>query len=159
MLKNHSTVLYPFWSNASEYKETSENFDTIALQSTELHDALMEQWDNSVAIENVKLTSEQRYLCKAMGTKLPFLPFATEEENKLFAECALTNDFPLGDEEKAAVEWCKFVTGVTISPKLLVHIRLHKTKFERNRLVKDCIFRAREGQKLLDEFNAALELD
>ena len=68
------------------------------------------------------------------------------------------NDFPLVDKEKSAVEWCKYVDGVRILPKLPVHIRLHKTKFELNQLVKEYIFRTREGQ-VFDELNTALKLD
>jgi len=90
-----------------------------------------------------------------MGTKLPFLPFATEEENKLFAECVLRSDFPtMNDEDEAAVSWCKFVDGVTIFPKLPVHIRVHRDSFERNQRVKDCVRKARKGKELLNELLA-----
>ena len=33
---NHGKLLYPEWSNASDYVETAESFDTVALHSTEL---------------------------------------------------------------------------------------------------------------------------
>lgn len=59
--------------------------------------------------------SDQNHLCKSMGTKLPFLPFATKEENSLFANLALRNDFPsMSNEDSAAVEWCKYVDGVSV---------------------------------------------
>ena len=82
MLKNHNRVLYENWSNASDFKETSESFDTVAIHDAALHEALVEQWETNVVKEEVKLTSDQKYLCKCMGTTLPFLPFATEEEDK-----------------------------------------------------------------------------
>ena len=86
------------------------------------------------------LTPHQKHLCAAMGTLLPFLPFATVDENKQFAECVLSNDFPpMSNEEMAAIEWCKYVDGVKIFPKLQVHIRLHREVFERNRRVKECV--------------------
>ena len=90
---------------------------------------------------------------------MPFLPFANEEENRSFAECVLRNDFPIDDEEKAAVAWCKFVDGVKIFPKLPVHIRIHKEAFERNQRVKSCVDNAREGTEILDELNSVLKPD
>ena len=93
-----------------------------------------------------------------MGTDLPLLPFAAEEENKLFAECVLRNDFPpMDDDEQAAIAWCQFVDGVNIFPKLPVHIRLHRESFERNQRVKNCMMKARAGQDLLNELNEALQ--
>jgi alpha-ketoglutarate-dependent taurine dioxygenase len=38
--RNHRFLLYPDWSNASDYKETAESFGTVALHSAELHAAL-----------------------------------------------------------------------------------------------------------------------
>ena len=62
-----------------------------------------------------------------------FQQFATVDENKTFAKCVLSNDFPpMLNKEMAAIEWCKFVDGVKIFPKLPVHIRLHREVFERN---------------------------
>ena len=89
MLENRGRVLYPNWSNASEYKETDESFDTVAIHRSELHTALKNKWENRINKRAVKLTSDQRYMCKSMGTDLPFLPFATEEEYKMFADCVL----------------------------------------------------------------------
>jgi hypothetical protein len=92
-----------------------------------------------------------------MGTDLPFLPFATEEEYKQFADCALRNDFPMENADAAAIAWCKLVDGVKIFPKLPVHIRIHKESFERNQRVKACVERAKSGQEKLDELNNALK--
>ena len=80
-------MLYPNWSNASEY-------NTVAIHSLELDVALKKEWDNRINQQAVKLTSDQRYLCLRMGIPLPFLPFTTEEdESKVFAECALRWSF------------------------------------------------------------------
>ena len=80
VMKNHGSVLYQHWSNASEYKETSESFDTIALQRSDLHEALLQHCENSIEKESIRLTSDQKHLCTKMGTKLPFLPFTSKEE-------------------------------------------------------------------------------
>ncbi len=60
------------------------------------------------------------------------------------------------NEEMAAIKWFKFVDGVKIFPKLPVHIRLHREVFERNRRVKECVRRAKQGQDLLNELNNTL---
>ena len=69
--RNHDVLLYPDWSNASDYKETAESFGTVALHSRELHEALgeVEIADDVTA----NFTSEMKYLCRAMGIKVPFL--------------------------------------------------------------------------------------
>ena len=155
VMQNRDTQLFPNWSNASDYKTTDESFDTIALHSQELHDALMDQWDTNIIQSDVKLTFDQKYICKAMGVKLPFLPFATEEEKKQFAQCVLDPSFPARDDA-AAVSWCKFVDGVNIHPKLPVHIRNYREQFERNERVRQSAENARAGNEKLSELNAAL---
>ncbi len=90
---------------------------------------------------------------------MPFLPFATVDENKQFAECVLSNDFPpMLNEEMASIKWCKYVDGVKIFPKLPVHIRLHCEVFERNRHVKECVRQAKQGQDLLNELNKTITI-
>ena len=144
------------WSNASEFKETAESFDTVAIYNIGLHESLKEEWDNRIDKTAVKLTFDQNHMCKSMNIDLPFLPFSTKEENIAFAECALRNDFPMDDPEAAAIEWCKLVDGVNIFPKLPVHIRIHKESFQRNQRVKDCVEMARSGRPKLTELNNAL---
>jgi hypothetical protein len=156
ILRNRGRVLYPNWSNSSDYKETDESFDTVAIHSLELDEALKHEWEHRINKEAVKLTSDQKYMCKSMGIPLPFLPFSSKEENILFAELALNNDFPMDNADEAAVVWCKYVDGVNIFPKLPVHIRTHKESFERNQRVKDCVERARSGQEKLDELNVSV---
>ncbi len=152
-------MCYQEWSNASNYKETAESFDSVAIQNASLHRALMEQWEDSINKNIVRLTPDQKHLCAAMGPPLPFLPFATVDENKQFAECVLSNDFPpMLNEEMASIEWCKYVDGVKIFPKLPVHIRLHREVFERNRRVKECVRQAKQGQNLLNELNKTITI-
>ena len=157
VLDNRNRVLYPSWSNASEYRETSESFGTVAVHNSELDAALKEVWNTQIDQTVVKLTSDQKHMCVQMGTDLPFLPFTTVEENELFADCALRNDFPIDNDNDAAIAWCKFVDGVNIFPKLPVHIRLHRESFERNQRVRACVERAKSGQDKLDELNNALK--
>ena len=156
VLENRGVILYPNWSNASEFKETSESFDIVAIHNMALHEALMHEWDNRIDRTVIKLTSDQQYMSDSMGIPLPFLPFSTKEENIAFATCALRADFPMDDPEAAAIEWCKLVDGVDIFPKLPVHIRIHRESFQRNQRIKNCIEFARSGQEKLNELNDAL---
>jgi hypothetical protein len=84
--ENHGIQLYPQWTNASDYIDTDESFDTIALQSASLHSKLEQK---SKELGPVKLTREQQYICQAMGTSLPFLPFVTDQESKAYAKFVL----------------------------------------------------------------------
>jgi len=90
-----------------------------------------------------------------MGIDLPFLPFDTREERKKFAQCILSPDFPKSDDA-AAIAWCKFVDDVNIFPKLPVHIRTYREKFQRNERVRQSVENAREGNEKLAELNNAL---
>ena len=154
--KNHRVQLYPGWTNASDYKDTLESFDTVALHCQVLEDALEARWrliDKSI----VKLTRDQQYGADSMGVKLPFLPFITEEENIQFAECALDDTFPFQNDLEAAIAWCKYVDGVNIFPKLPVYIQMHRDQFERNQRVRDSVTRAAKGQSALDRLNSVLK--
>ena len=99
-LDNHGLQIFPNWSNASDYKTTDESYDTIALHSGELHDSLETRYKN---IPNFRLTRDQHYICKSMGTKLPFLPFVGDEEFKQFSKYVLKKTGPVKDD-KAAFE-------------------------------------------------------
>ena len=69
----------------------------------------------------VKLTADQWFLCRSMGTDLVFLPFATDHEHHAYERCVV--NVILMYEEKAAIQWCNNVDGVNISPKLPVHLQ------------------------------------
>ena len=96
--RNHGVRLYSGWSNASDYKDTNESFDTVALHSTAPDTALKKQWNDKEKFNQskVKLSRDLKYLAKAMGTDLPFLPFTTKEENMNHAECALDDRNSVG---------------------------------------------------------------
>ncbi len=70
--RNHAVLLYPDWSNASNYATTQENFGTEAIHSLQLAKAI-----NSIElnkdISEYRLMADQQYLCKTMGTKLRYL--------------------------------------------------------------------------------------
>ena len=155
--KNHGRLLYSGWSNASDFKETDESFDTTAIHSSRLHSALKQRWIELSSEEksSVKLTSDQKFLCHEMNTELPFLPFATFDEYRAYNALVVDGKLP-PDEDDAAVEWCKLVDGVKIHAKLPVHLRVYRERWERNRRIKDAVKRAKSGSEKLKELNAAL---
>jgi hypothetical protein len=83
----------------------------------------------------VKLTSDQKYLCKAMGAKLPILPVHGPAESKGFANLVARLPSPL-NFEKMALEWCKLVDGVTMFPKLPVYLRVYHSTWLRNSRIR-----------------------
>ena len=68
---NHHAVLYPSVSNTSEYKQTEESFDNIAIHSEELHDAILSRWATIDQVK-VKLTANQKHLSVTAGIPLAF---------------------------------------------------------------------------------------
>ena len=102
-----------------------------------------------------KLTADQRYLCKSMGTKLPFLPVHGEAECKLFSQLLLVLSSPL-NYDQMALKWCEFVDGVTIFPKLPVYLRTYHSTWQRNQRIKDALAKASTGIARLKALNAAM---
>lgn len=146
---NHNVLLFPDWSNASDYKPTPENFGTVALHTHELH----------LAVENIQLaddvvgkfTNEMKYLCKTMGVKVPFLPIHGGIEASLFTRLVL--EMPDFDESKISIEWCKFVNGHSVFPKLPVYLRLYFERWERNQRIKDAVRKSKNELLLLEQVN------
>ena len=135
---NHGGMLvYPEWSNATDFEATREKFGTVALHSPRLGDAIEAI---EVNMAEVKLTSDQKYMCKAMGTKLPILPVHGPAENKLFATLAAELASPLNFDDMA-ISWCAHVDGTTVFPKLPVYLRLHHTTWLRNVRIRDTLAR------------------
>ena len=96
--KNHGIQYLTGWTNAIDYDDTDESFDSILLCSQPLADALQMRWE-SIDESTVKLTQDQQYAADAVGAKLPFFPFIHDEEFAQFARCALDNEFLLDDDE------------------------------------------------------------
>ena len=149
--KNHGVTLYPHWSNASDYKDTEESFDTAALHSADVHQAL-ETRCACIKWNKVKLTREQESICRAQGVKLPMLPFTSREEKKLFTKFYST--ISKKTESELAIWWRDHVDGVNIFPKLPVHFRMHLKQWLKNKQVKA----AEQGTKKLQEINESLFL-
>jgi hypothetical protein len=152
--RNHGVLLYPDWSNASDYVITREKFGTVAIHSPQLADAI-NNIELKEEVSEYRLTADQKYLCKTMGTKLPLLPVVGKEENQLFERLILTAPRGPLNFEQMAIEWCKEVDAVNIFPKLPVYLRTHYSKWQRNQRVRDAVAKAAPGEARLRELNAA----
>ena len=146
--KNHGVVLYPEWSNASDYKATPEKFGTVPMHSIALQTAV-----DAIKLDvEPELSEELQYMCSAMGTKLPFLPVSGRTEQGLFARFILDMPYPF-DYDKMAIDWCKEVDGVHVWPKLPVYLRTYHKQFQRNQRVKDAVRQAKTGAQKLKTLN------
>lgn len=152
MMENHGIQLYPHWTNASDFRSTDESFDTIPLHSQILQEALDKRCEE---LDDIKLTREQAYVAKSMGTILPFLPVVHKEENKTFAKLVLNGKGPI-NFDTAAVEWCKYVDGKNIMPKLPLQLRTHYEAWSRNQRVKESMKKAIPGLDMLAELNRVI---
>jgi hypothetical protein len=127
--RNHGVLLYPDWSNASNYKATCEHFEMVAIHSQELADDI-NNIELGQKLSKYRLTADQQYLCKTMNTKLPLLPVVGKEQNQLFEKLVLTAPQGPINFEQMAIEWCKEVDAVNIFPKLPVYLRTHYSKWQ-----------------------------
>ena len=150
--ENHGIQMFPHWTNASDYKSTNETFDTIALHHKTLHEKLEQKCQD---IGPITLTREQEYMSKAMGTGLPFLPFASKEESIAYAKYVLDSD-ESRDYDKAAEDWLKYVDGKKVMPKLPSQLRTYDESWSRNRRVQECVKNARSGHEKINELNEVL---
>ena len=152
--RNRGFLLFPHWSNSSEYVSTPESFDVVALQSEDVQKALEARCEIIAPLP--KPTRELQYQCKAMGSPLPFLPFTTAEERMQFSTYVHNLSCPVAnvDDKKAAIDWCAFVDGQKIMPKLPCHIRTYIRKWERNQRSKDLFERSKSGREKLAELNS-----
>ena len=148
--KNHNVLLFPDWSNSSDYKSTPESFGTVALHSQEIHEEL----EKVVIAKDVseKFSSEMKYIARAMGVKIPFLPLHGSEEAKLFSHLVLSMPTAFHDL-LMALEWIKHVNGSTIFPKLPVYLRMYHERWERNQRVRDAVRNSKTELQLLQQVN------
>jgi hypothetical protein len=149
--ENHIKILFPFHSNTSDYLDTEESFDTIALQSTELTNAV-----NALELpKTFKMTPEQQYLAKQQGVIICFTPLATKEEKQLFVRLLMSQPGAF-DENAMALSWVVHVNGSSIFPKDAVYLRTHHEEWSRNRRREDAVKAASGKTNALVRLNERL---
>lgn len=129
--QNHSILVYPNWSNASDMRQTKESLGTVPL-----HNKTLEEEMASITLsDDVKFNGTLQYLKDAMNVKCPFLPVLKDEEKQLFSRLMLEHGEKI-DENKMAREWCKYVDGKDIFPKLPTHLRTYFNQYEKRHNIK-----------------------
>ena len=104
--RNHGVQLFEGWSNTSDFVDTPERCGTVCLHSPELGAAIEAiELELDADSKPPKLTADQKYICEAMGTKLPLLPVHGEAECRLFSQ--LIGEVLAGepDFDQMAISW------------------------------------------------------
>ena len=160
--KNHNVHFMPSWPNTADFASTSERFGTVPIHSEELDKELAKLKDKvtstgkkQLTAEAIsKFTSDQRFLCLRMGTIAPFLPVHGENECRLFDRLIRTTCSHL-NMDKMSIEWCNYVDGVDIFPKLPVYLRTHHSSWLHSENVRQAVKRAAKGDEALKMLNDA----
>jgi len=145
--KNHGLAYIPGHHCTSDYRGTAETFQTVAIHSKALHDAV-------AAIElsdKVKFSRDLQFICDSIGVRIPFLPVNGKEEYMLFT--LLVHEMSGFDAERMAIEWCKYVDGEAIFPKLPVYLREYYKRWQRNKRIQDAIKNMKPELELLAQVN------
>jgi hypothetical protein len=153
--RNHCVLLFPDWVNGSDYRDTDESFITVAIHSEELDVALKAQ---ALEIDNATkkaFTSDQKFLCRAMGIAIPFLPVHGPSEFKLFTNLML-NKMSKFDADPMALMWISYVNGKNIFPKLPGQLREYHKRWERNRRIQTAVEMMKSDIAALDQLNLEL---
>jgi hypothetical protein len=137
-LVEHNTgkILYQGWQSVCDYEDSDESFVTTPLHSTDLQKALHDRveclrWDGSFRLN---FSRDVKFLCKAWGLPIPFLPVIKKEEFRLFSELML-RDMGRFDADQMAKLWIDYVDGKTMFPKLPVQLQSYYKDWERNRRI------------------------
>jgi len=137
--RNHGQRLHPNLVCASDFRDTAESFNTVALHSRALHNAIIENSHRVSDSVRQQFTRELRHLCSSMGVPVPFLPVPhSMHEAKLFTTLILTMPGSF-DAEAMAIEWCKHIDGINLFPKLPTHLRTYHEQWARNRRIEDAV--------------------
>ena len=133
--ENHGVLLYPAWSNTSEFAETPERAGVVPIQDEELTERV-----NNIVLDDdaFMLTDDLAFLAKRTGVSIPFLPVSGRDEYELFTKLVLKQPGAF-DEYEMALTWCDYVDGKTIFPKLPIYLRNHYEKFQKNQRIKDAV--------------------
>lgn len=138
-------MLYEHHVNTSDYRDTVESFNVVALHSA------VKGIDIIVKVQK-QYSSELRYLCFAYDVPVPFLPVTGKAEFKLFAKLMLEMSGPF-DDEAMAIVWYKLVDGNTVFLKLPVYLRNHHKRWSRNQRARDAVKTFKTDLVSLDAIN------
>jgi hypothetical protein len=107
----------------------------------------------SQSITNPNLSQELKYLAAETGCSLPFLPIEGKMEIALFHQLQISKK---QTDDDMCMEWMKKVDGVTIFPKLPVHMRMYREQYERFRRSAESVRSVLPERRLLSYLNERL---
>ena len=128
-------IILPGYVSPSDYKTTPESFQTVALHTDVLHQEIQQKEIDPEITK--KYSSDIKFLCKAMGVRMPFLPLTSPAEFKLFTK--LMMEKKKYDSAEFALEFTRRADGQNIFPKLEVYMNQYYKRWERNRRVQDAV--------------------
>ena len=151
--QNLGKLIFPSWQRVSDYIDTPESLVTVPIHDPELHQALIEKWEElRLGGFEPDYTPDVEHLFACWGVPMPFLPVMKKEEFSYFSRIILSGILPIFDAEAMALEWMKEVDGQTIFPKLPSQLRDYYKKWERNQRIKDATEAMENDQSRLDRF-------
>jgi hypothetical protein len=135
--RNHKKRLHPSLNNASsDDRDMDESFvTTVALHSEELHLALVLKASKIEDKVKKDFSSDQKFMCRAMGVDVPFLLVSCADEYTFFTRLLL-QEMRRFDPEEMALKWIASVEGVKVFPKLSAQLNAYHKKWEHNRRVQ-----------------------
>jgi predicted transport protein len=149
--QNHGKSFMPGWTCVGDYFDTDESFVTVPLHDQDLQNKL------EIQVQKLKqekhLSRDVRFLCRAWGTELPFLPVSKRAEFERFNKL-MRDEFPKFDEKAMSLRWMDFVDGKTVFPKLPVQLRKYYKCWEKNSRIQAAMDQARDTVKELRSYIA-----
>lgn len=136
VMKNRGVLLYPAWSNSSDYADTPERFGVIPIHSAVLHEKLVERYEQlmSKRKEPHEFTRNLAYVARKTEVPIPFVPVHSKEEISLFK--SLVKPGEKFDADQLALDWMNHVDpDKNIYPKYPAYIRTYANTHEKNTLV------------------------
>jgi hypothetical protein len=149
----HTVLIWPGWSNSSDYIRTKEDFGIVPLADWELVEAINGKVEVDDAILK-KMPRDFKYMAKRTGLNIPALPWHGEDEFKLYPQLVLKDDrLTQPTPEELCFDIIVHVNGTTVFPKIPVYNRLHQKRFERNGRIRDAVLAMLDEIKILEETN------
>jgi len=131
---------------------TAEKFGTVPLHTEQLGAAV--QAIEDAKLVDMDLTRNEKYIAKAMGVKVPFLPVHGKDEKKLFCNLVTGSTTATLDFDQMALDWCGHVNGKTIFPKLPAYLRTYETTWKRNQAARAAMCAAKPAAEILKQLLA-----
>jgi hypothetical protein len=141
-------LLYPGWLNGSNYERTPEETGIVPISSVKLRAAI-----NELALPDLKLSRDLRYLAERTGVKEPALPW--QKDRKILSRLLLETPGKV-DPEKLCYDILQHIDGKEVFPKLAVYNRRQLKVMEQSSRIRDAMKKNQKALKRLETLNQQL---